>query len=241
MEMPQYIMLDKLEESKDIAKHYMSEYTKLNERYMEMLFCTIDIGLAQEREDTLLREIANLATQLKEAGIQPKFLFPDEYKYVESVDAAAPKPHEVAINDIISDNQQAFDEMINSGLKEPYITETKTVIETTRKYNPDYGDNRECVCGHAYYRHFDTYEDMEPVGCKYCECGNFQEKSKPSIKTILSYKSGASDATYCINMNCKHWELTDRFGCKQMSYPTKQKCIKCIEFDVNTYKESSDE
>jgi len=30
-------------------------------------------------------------------------------------------------------------------------------------------------CGHAYYRHFDTYADMEPVGCKYCSCDAFVE------------------------------------------------------------------
>jgi len=41
-------------------------------------------------------------------------------------------------------------------------------------YNPDFGDDKLCVCGHTYYRHFDTYDDMEPVGCKYCgDCGTF--------------------------------------------------------------------
>lgn len=45
-------------------------------------------------------------------------------------------------------------------------------------YNPKYGDDRICVCGHAYYRHFDTYESMYAVGCKYCwdpRCGTFAE------------------------------------------------------------------
>ena len=41
------------------------------------------------------------------------------------------------------------------------------------KYNPNYGDDKKCECGHDYYRHFDTYEDMLPVGCKYCECRRF--------------------------------------------------------------------
>jgi hypothetical protein len=48
-------------------------------------------------------------------------------------------------------------------------------IETIKKYNPNYGDNRICVCGHAYYRHFDSYENMRPVGCKYCMCQEFVE------------------------------------------------------------------
>ena len=48
-------------------------------------------------------------------------------------------------------------------------------------YRADYGDDRDCKCGHPYYRHFDTYpqypteeypdgERMAPVGCKYCQC-----------------------------------------------------------------------
>lgn len=37
-----------------------------------------------------------------------------------------------------------------------------------------YGDDKKCVCGHSYYRHFDTYEQMYPIGCKYCECYKFQ-------------------------------------------------------------------
>ena len=43
-------------------------------------------------------------------------------------------------------------------------------------YNPNYRDDRECECGHPYYRHFDTYEKMAPVGCKYCECMELKEK-----------------------------------------------------------------
>ena len=58
----------------------------------------------------------------------------------------------------------------------PYI---KTVVTTVhRRYNLAYGADRECVCGHAYYRHFDPYEGNEAVGCKYCGCGTFIEKAK---------------------------------------------------------------
>lgn len=46
------------------------------------------------------------------------------------------------------------------------------------KYNPEYGDNRICVCGHEYYRHFDSYDDMYPCGCKYCGCYHFVEKTE---------------------------------------------------------------
>jgi hypothetical protein len=45
-----------------------------------------------------------------------------------------------------------------------------------RMWNP--GHNQEALCSecqHMYYRHFDSYEDMEPVGCKYCDCYTFVE------------------------------------------------------------------
>lgn len=58
-------------------------------------------------------------------------------------------------------------------MENPYIEEAVTTV--VRKYNPKYGDERLCVCGHCYYRHFDACEDMEPVGCKYCECFEFVE------------------------------------------------------------------
>jgi hypothetical protein len=54
----------------------------------------------------------------------------------------------------------------------PYID--KVVIE--KVYNPKYGDGRICVCGHEYFRHFDTYDHMANVGCKYCGCHKFEEK-----------------------------------------------------------------
>ena len=39
-----------------------------------------------------------------------------------------------------------------------------------KAYDKAFGDDRVCKCGHPYYRHFDTYEGMRPVGCKYCDC-----------------------------------------------------------------------
>jgi hypothetical protein len=59
-------------------------------------------------------------------------------------------------------------------------TEEKPYIETLGlkiklQYNPKYGDHRECNCGHPYHRHFDSYEEMSVVGCKYCGCFIFQE------------------------------------------------------------------
>lgn len=64
--------------------------------------------------------------------------------------------------------------------QEPYII--REVTHIVREYNPEYGDDRICECGHSYYRHFDSWDNMEPVGCKYCSCYEFIEV-KPGQKT----------------------------------------------------------
>ena len=56
----------------------------------------------------------------------------------------------------------------------PYLK--KVIKRVVKLYNPNYGDERICVCGHQYYRHFDTYDRMRAVGCKYCYCHKFKEK-----------------------------------------------------------------
>ncbi len=58
--------------------------------------------------------------------------------------------------------------------EQPYL-KGDTEIVFNLKYNPKYGDDRVCKCGHPYYRHFDTYDEMYPVGCKYCGCAEFIE------------------------------------------------------------------
>ena len=65
--------------------------------------------------------------------------------------------------------------------EEPYITEEEIVIH--RKYNPKYGDDRICKCGHPYYRHFDSYEEMYNCGCKYCGCHTFEELPEGELRT----------------------------------------------------------
>jgi hypothetical protein len=56
--------------------------------------------------------------------------------------------------------------------EKPYLVEVVEIY----KYNPCYGDDRICKCGHPYYRHFDSYDNNAPVGCKYCDCRTFEEK-----------------------------------------------------------------
>lgn len=55
------------------------------------------------------------------------------------------------------------------------ITQDELVV-----YDPDFGDEKLCVCEHPYHRHFDSYDCMAPVGCKFCPCHDFREK--PAIK-----------------------------------------------------------
>lgn len=68
--------------------------------------------------------------------------------------------------------------------QEPYIL--KQVTKTIRQYNREYGDDRLCICGHSYYRHFDSYEQMEAIGCKYCGCYTFKEADgSEKLKWVL--------------------------------------------------------
>ena len=61
---------------------------------------------------------------------------------------------------------------------EPYLVYEYVEKHVEKRYNPNYGDDRMCVCGHPYYRHFDSYDHMEAVGCKYCGCQKFIEKKE---------------------------------------------------------------
>jgi len=70
------------------------------------------------------------------------------------------------------------------------ILELAKEIEYGLPYDPDFGDERECACGHDYDRHFDSYEDMLPVGCKYCPCGTFEEPD-PSAGDLHSAPEGS--------------------------------------------------
>ena len=58
-------------------------------------------------------------------------------------------------------------------MEDPYLFEE--IVEKKRMYNPNYGDDRVCQCGHPYHRHFDSYENMQAIGCKYCPCYVFMQ------------------------------------------------------------------
>ena len=58
----------------------------------------------------------------------------------------------------------------------PYIQYQVVTKFRIQKYNPKYEASNppNCECGHAYYRHFDPYENWAAVGCKHCACGHFK-------------------------------------------------------------------
>lgn len=67
---------------------------------------------------------------------------------------------------------KSYEKGFDPDLKQPYIVTYSVNIH--REYNPHFGDDKECKCGHVYYRHFDSYEGMEACGCKYCQCYHFE-------------------------------------------------------------------
>ena len=65
------------------------------------------------------------------------------------------------------------------------MTTENEINNPKMKYDKNFGDNRICKCGHTYYRHFDSYDNMAPVGCKYCGCREFVEDQRLVNKEVL--------------------------------------------------------
>ena len=55
-------------------------------------------------------------------------------------------------------------------------------------YAESFGDDRLCACGHIYYRHFDTYDGMKGIGCKYCSCPEWTPLPADSARDGLNAK-----------------------------------------------------
>lgn len=74
--------------------------------------------------------------------------------------------------------EEVVEEVITSSTdtEGPYIMTTIQRTVVARRWNPEYNETRICVCGHPYHRHFDTYDRMAPIGCKYCSCLIFQPR-----------------------------------------------------------------
>lgn len=81
----------------------------------------------------------------------------------------------------------------------PYL-KTKVMIERTElRMNPDFPDDAKCDCGHAYYRHFDGYENWAPVGCKYCRCYEWHPPVKKAGLIPYYIKDGVINMMFMIS------------------------------------------
>lgn len=52
----------------------------------------------------------------------------------------------------------------------------KVIQTVVQVYDKKFGDDRVCQCGHTYIRHFD-WGDEYRLGCKYCDCQKFVERT----------------------------------------------------------------
>jgi len=93
----------------------------------------------------------------------------------------------------------------------PYLIEQNPI----KKYNPNYGDDRICNCDHPYYRHFDSYDNNYPCGCKYCGCCEFiekgdkvEEKRDRAIYTITTISLNLQN-TRCVGYCFKNHEAIE--------------------------------
>lgn len=108
--------------------------------------------------------------------------------------------------------------------EKPYIETRKVVID--RMYNPNYGDDKICICGHEYHRHFDGYEDMSDVGCKYCQCDTFKLKLE-----VVNYIVTGNGRTK-IECETKEdvWEAIGNFWSYEVGSPTGKDVSEFIPF-----------
>lgn len=95
-------------------------------------------------------------------------LVEDLVQQIEGAEAALDRKH----------REDAYHYMIANPEPAPSLYD----LTNEASYDPEFGDDRECKCGHTYYRHFDSYEDMEPVGCKYCGCSCFEDKEDSDVR-----------------------------------------------------------
>ena len=80
-------------------------------------------------------------------------------------------------------------------------------------YDPNFGDTKMCICGHAYERHFDLYEGYELAGCKYCGCSHFVEKKENENETPDYIANAVGDkikpSVETINVNENAFEIVN--------------------------------
>lgn len=103
-----------------------------------------------------------LVSQEEAAKIVAMKMDPDAF-YPEYIEDQISKMHDYASWDVFVAYSQG---LLVERTESPYILRTRSM----EIHNPEFPEGAICNCGHKYYRHFDTHDDMLPVGCKYCLC-----------------------------------------------------------------------
>lgn len=153
---------------RDMSERMRETAAKLD-RLADNLETRNDWDTASEALNAVTNLIPNLRLDLLAARPIREF----QYRVADLEDrlshqCADPVPEPVAVpEDEVSG--------VEGGKDSPYLITRRAIRE--RAYNPDYGDDRPCRCGHPYHRHFDGFEDNAAVGCKYCPCDDFVEAS----------------------------------------------------------------
>jgi len=111
--------------------------------------------------------------------------------------------------------------------KLPYILSTRIVID--KKYNPDYGDERICKCGHPYHRHFDGYDNNRAVGCKYCSCDDFEIEPK-KVNFIVTTQGQYAKRNFPCETEDEVWDAIGQDWRYEVQSPTGKSIDKFIPF-----------
>lgn len=119
-------------------------------------------------------------------------------------------------------------------LNGPYLLHAVHRVAIARQWNPSYDQDAECVCGHSYHRHFDSYENMLPIGCKYCGCGAFTLEgmehnqlittSTPRLHQLEQYVMGVAYVNdkhgYYVGIELPH-DVVDQYSVYMLSFHPK--------------------
>jgi len=83
----------------------------------------------------------------------------------------------------------------------PEIIDKLKPNQYERVYDPKYGNNVVCECGHHYSRHFDPDFDGAP-SCKYCDCMRFKEAEFPHPDFPWNCTCGNKNDYWCGKCEC---------------------------------------
>lgn len=119
-------------------------------------------------------EIARCLEHLARVAVPHRALIQQIIEYAMRLGPVVAEP---VIPDWVTRINEDFQAAIKEATKDhPYLATIRNEVVLT--YNPQYGDYRVCQCTHVYVKHFDTYEEMAVVGCKYCDCETFTERKE---------------------------------------------------------------